>query len=208
MSEYLKKREEFVMQQFKSKDYVTILLVIANITVYIFCTIQGDVLYNMGSLSVVDIIDRQEYYRVLTSMFLHAGPQHIWGNMIFLAALGDMLERSIGHGRFFTIYMLAGIGGNLLSMGRELATGQFCSTVGASGAVFGLIGALLLLICRNNGTYGEVSLRRMILALIYLFYSGMQSETTNNAAHLGGFVVGFIVMAVFYCVERRKYQKY
>lgn len=196
------------MQQFKSKDYVTILLVIANIAVYIFCTIQGDVLYNMGSLSVVDIIDRQEYYRVLTSMFLHAGPQHIWGNMIFLAALGDMLERSIGHGRFFTIYMLAGIGGNLLSMGRELATGQFCSTVGASGAVFGLIGALLLLICRNNGIYGEVSLRRMILALVYLFYSGMQSETTNNAAHLGGFVVGFIVMAVFYCVERRKYQKY
>lgn len=196
------------MQQFKSKDYVTILLVIANIAVYIFCTIQGDVLYNMGSLSVVDIIDRQEYYRVLTSMFLHAGPQHIWGNMIFLAALGDMLERSIGHGRFFTIYMLAGIGGNLLSMGRELATGQFCSTVGASGAVFGLIGALLLLICRNNGIYGEVSLRRMILALVYLFYSGMQSETTNNAAHLGGFVVGFIVMAVFYCIERRKYQKY
>lgn len=208
MSEYLKKREEFVMQQFKSKDYVTISLVIANIAVYIFCTIQGDMLYNMGSLSVVDIIDRQEYYRVLTSMFLHAGPQHIWGNMIFLAALGDMLERSIGHGRFFTIYMLAGIGGNLLSMGRELATGQFCSTVGASGAVFGLIGALLLLICRNNGIYGEVSLRRMILALVYLFYSGMQSETTNNAAHLGGFVVGFIVMAVFYCVERRKYQKY
>mgnify|MGYP004700812021 FL=1 len=208
MSEYLKKREEFVMQQFKSKDYVTISLVIANIAVYIFCTIQGDMLYNMGSLSVVDIIDRQEYYRVLTSMFLHAGPQHIWGNMIFLAALGDMLERSIGHGRFFTIYMLAGIGGNLLSMGRELVTGQFCSTVGASGAVFGLIGALILFICRNNGNYGEVSLRRMILALVYLFYSGMQSETTNNAAHLGGFVVGFIVMAVFYCIERRKYQKY
>ena len=196
------------MQQFKSKDYVTILLVITNIAVYIFCTIQGNVLYNMGSLSVVDIIDRHDYYRILTSLFLHANPQHIWGNMIFLAALGDMLERSIGHGRFFTIYMLAGIGGNLLSMGRELVTGQFCSTVGASGAVFGLIGALLLLICRNNGTYGEVSLRRMILALVYLFYSGMQSETTNNAAHLGGFVVGFIVMAVFYCVERRKYQKY
>ena len=165
-------------------------------------------MYNIGSLIVVDIIDRQEYYRILTSMFLHASPQHIWGNMIFLAALGDMLERSIGHGRFFAIYMLAGIGGNLLSMGRELVTGQFCSTVGASGAVFGLIGALLLLICRNNGTYGEVSLRRMILALVYLFYSGMQSETTNNAAHLGGFLAGFIVMAVFYCIERRKYQKY
>ena len=171
------------MQQFKSKDYVTILLVITNIAVYIFCTIQGNVLYNMGSLSVVDIINRQEYYRILTSMFLHANPQHIWGNMIFLAALGDMLERSIGHGRFFAIYMLAGIGGNLLSMGHELATGQFYSTIGASGAVFGLIGALLLLICKNNGTYGQVSFRRMIFAIVYLFYSGIQSETTNPMAH-------------------------
>ena len=117
------------MQQFKSKDYVTILLVITNIAVYIFCTIQGNVLYNMGSLSVVDIIDRHDYYRILTSLFLHANPQHIWGNMIFLAALGDMLERSIGHGRFFAIYMLAGIGGNLLSMGHELAIWHLCSTI-------------------------------------------------------------------------------
>lgn len=195
------------MQQFKSKDYVTILLVIANIAVYIFCTIQGNVLYNMGSLSVVDIMNRQEYYRILTSLFLHANPQHIWGNMIFLAALGDMLERSIGHGRFFAIYMLAGIGGNLLSMGDELATGQFYSTIGASGAVFGLIGALLLLICKNNGTYGQVSFRRMIFAIVYLFYSGIQSETTNNMAHLGGFITGFAVMAVFYCIARRRYKR-
>ena len=195
------------MQQFKSKDYVTILLVITNIAVYIFCTIQGNVLYNMGSLSVVDIINRQEYYRILTSLFLHANPQHIWGNMIFLAALGDMLERSIGHGRFFAIYMLAGIGGNLLSMGHELAPGQFCSTIGASGAVFGLIGALLLLICKNNGTYGQVSFRRMIFAIVYLFYSGIQSETTNNMAHLGGFITGFAVMAVFYCIARRRYKR-
>ncbi len=195
------------MQQFKSKDYVTILLVITNIAVYIFCTIQGNVLYNMGSLSVVDIINRQEYYRILTSLFLHANPQHIWGNMIFLAALGDMLERSIGHGRFFAIYMLAGIGGNLLSMGHELAKGQFCSTIGASGAVFGLIGALLLLICKNNGTYGQISFRRMIFAIVYLFYSGIQSETTNNMAHLGGFITGFAVMAVFYCITRRRYKR-
>lgn len=195
------------MQQFKSKDYVTILLVITNIAVYIFCTIQGNVLYNMGSLSVVDIINRQEYYRILTSLFLHANPQHIWGNMIFLAALGDMLERSIGHGRFFAIYMLAGIGGNLLSMGHELATGQFCSTIGASGAVFGLIGALLLLICKNNGTYGQISFRRMIFAIVYFFYSGIQSETTNNMAHLGGFITGFAVMAVFYCITRRRYKR-
>ena len=158
------------MQQFKSKDYVTILLVITNSAVYIFCTIQGNVLYNMGSLSVVDIINRQEYYRILTSLFLHANPQHIWGNMIFLAALGDMLERSIGHGRFFAIYMLAGI-------------------------------------CKNNGTYGQISFRRMIFAIVYLFYSGTQSETTNNMAHLGGFITGFAVMAVFYCITRRRYKR-
>lgn len=187
--------------QIKNKDYVTILLVIANIAVYIFCTIAPDVVYNMGSLSVVDIIETRGCYRILTSMFIHAGPQHIWGNMIFLAALGDMLERAIGHGRFFTIYMLSGIVGNLFSMLRELLTGQYGSTVGASGAVFGLIGALLLLVFKNNGVYGQVSLPRMIFALFYLFYTGLQSQTTNNAAHLGGFLTGFIVMAVFYHIK-------
>lgn len=155
---------------------------------------------------MVDIIERQEYYRVLTSVFLHANPQHIFGNMIFLAALGDMLERSIGHGRFGMIYMLSGIGGNLASMLYELMRGQYYHTIGASGAVFGLIGALLLLLVRNNGVYAQVSMRRMVLALIYLFYSGMQSDTTNNAAHIGGLLTGFVLMAGIYFHDERKYR--
>lgn len=192
------------MSKLQNKNYVTFFLIIINIAAYILYTISGDMLYNMGSLSVLDIMERGEYYRILTSMFLHGSPDHIFSNMLFLAALGDMLERAIGHGRFAMIYMLAGLGGNLVSMLYELAGGKFYHTIGASGAVFGLIGALLLLLLIHNGTYGQVSLRRMILALVYMLYSGMKSDITNNAAHIGGLLVGFFLMLILYACDRRK----
>lgn len=192
------------MSKLQNKNYVTFFLIIINIAAYILYTISGDMLYNMGSLSVLDIMERGEYYRILTSMFLHGSPDHIFSNMLFLAALGDMLERAIGHGRFAIIYMLAGIGGNLVSMLYELVGGRFYHTIGASGAVFGLIGALLLLLLIHNGTYGQVSLRRMVLALVYMLYSGMKSDITNNAAHIGGLLVGFFLMLILYGYDRRK----
>ena len=192
------------MKQFIKKNDVTLFFVIINIACYILDMIRGYALCDAGSLSVVDITERQEYYRIFTSMFLHAGFDHIWGNMIFLLALGDMLERFVGHARFFIIYMLSGIGGNLVSMLFETVTKDYYHTVGASGAIFGLIGALLILVIRNNGTYGEVSIRRLTLALIYMIYSGVRSDITNNAAHAGGFLTGLFLMEIFYHIKRRK----
>ena len=173
---------------------------------YILCIIFGDVVYDIGSISVLDVIKKQEYYRMISCMFLHAGIDHILGNMLFVIVLGDMLEQAIGHVRFGVIYLLTGIGGSICSMLLELATGQYYSTVGASGAVCGIMGALLVIVILNQGNYGLISLKRMLLAIVYMIYTGLQSPMVNNAAHIGGLLSGVFIMA-FFSFFRRKDKK-
>ena len=184
-------------------NYITVFLVVVNIAVFIIYTILGDVLYNITSLSAVDITDSHEYYRFFTCMFMHGSLEHLLSNMLFLAVLGDMLERAVGHGRFIVIYMVSGRLGGCASVLYALISGNMYSSVGASGAISGLIGALLVLVIKNNGRYGQVSLRRMILGIVYLIYSGLQSNITDNAAHIGGMAAGFFVMILLYVFNRK-----
>lgn len=190
----------------KKSSFVTIVFVILNILLYIIYTISGEIVYNMGSLSAVDIIERQEYYRILSSTFLHSGIDHIVGNMLFLAILGDMLEKETGHFAFGCIYLLSATGGSMASVMYELVSGSFYHTVGASGAVCGLLGALLILVILHHGNYGVVSLPRMILALVYMIGSGLKSDIVNNAAHLGGLLTGVLLMILISFIKRKRYQ--
>lgn len=190
------------MEEEKGKlSYVTFIIVIFNIIAFIIYTILGEIVYNNGSLSVVDIIERQEYYRILSCAFLHAGINHILSNMLFLIILGDMMEKEIGHMAFAIIYLISAVGGSLFSMLYELVTGHYYHTVGASGAVCGLIGAMLIIVVLHHGNFKEVSLPRIILAICFLIYSGMKSEYVNNAAHIGGLFAGVISMI---CVNKVK----
>lgn len=183
-------------QHMKKHNQMTIIFVIFNIILYIVYTIAGEIVYNIGSLSAVDIIERQEYYRILTCMFLHADAEHLIGNMLFVVILGEMLEQAIGHVRFAVVYLVTGIASGLFSIGYEVVSNSFYHSVGASGAACGLIGALLVLVIQHHGHYREISLRRMILAIVYLIYTGLQSPVVNNAAHIGGLISGFLLMCV------------
>lgn len=189
------------------KKYMTWAILALNIVAYIFYEFLGEAVYEAGSLSVLDIMEKQEYYRIVSSMFLHAGMDHIVGNMLFVVILGDMLEQAIGHVRFLFCYMLTGIGGGLCSMLFELTTGDFYHTVGASGAVCGMMGALLVLVIANRGSYGQISLNRMLLAIVYMIYTGVQSPIVNNAAHMGGLLSGILVMAVLQLLCGKQYKQ-
>jgi len=148
-----------------------------------------------------------EYYRFFTSMFMHGGIGHIFSNMIFLLALGEMLERVIGHVRFIILYLLSGVGGSLFSIANVVLSGNHYTAVGASGAVFGLIGAMLILVVINNGHYQGISIKRMIFAIAYMVYDGMRSAQVDNAAHMGGLISGVLIMAAMYVIEVYKPKK-
>lgn len=130
-----------------------------------------------------------EWYRLVSSMFLHFGILHVGFNMWALYVIGSPLEAMLGRLRFLTLYFLAGIGGSLLSF----AYGPVSETAaGASGAIFGLFGGLYVLQRRRGlATGGIVGL--IVINLIFSF----TFANIDWRGHVGGLVVGSLVAAIF-----------
>lgn len=181
----------------KNLPWVNICLIIVNVVVFLICTFTGGLLYNKGALGVILIIDDQSYYRIITSMFLHADIGHLFSNMIVLYYVGEIVEKRLGHIPYAVLYFLSGIAGGILSMGYELMSGNYTSSVGASGAVFGVEGALLLLVILHRGKLESVTLGRLAFVIAFSLYCGFTSSDVNNAAHIGGVLMGFALAAVF-----------
>jgi rhomboid protease GluP len=145
-----------------------------------------------------------EYYRLLTAIFIHGDIEHIMSNMIFLFGLGQMIECAIGHVRFLIVYMISGLGASIISMLYSATSGNIYSSVGASGAIFGLVGALFILVIVHNGRFGQVSIGRLLFALFYMVYTGVRTQYVDNAAHIGGLICGIFIMALINLVETHK----
>ena len=125
-----------------------VMLVVTNVIVFFLLTSQGMTedgmfLLDHGAMYVPKIREDGEYFRLFTCMFLHFGFEHLMNNMITLAVIGWNLELEIGKFRFLLIYILSGLGGNLLSAFYDIWTAEYAVSAGASGAIFGVIGALL-----------------------------------------------------------------
>lgn len=181
--------------------FVSAVFVILNVIVFLICTFTGDLLYNMGSVGVLNLACG-EYYRLFTAMFLHADTQHLVNNMLIAFGIGYMIEKEIGHFRFGMYYLISGLGGSLLSAWLEVLTGDYVSSIGASGAVFGLDGVLLALVLFSGKKMPTVTIPRVLIMIGYSLYSGFIAEGINNVAHVGGLLTGFILASAF-CVIRR-----
>ena len=130
-----------------------------------------------------------EYYRLLTAAFLHGSFLHILFNMYVLFALGPTLERILGHGRFLTLYLLAALGGSVASYAfSDIRT----LSVGASGAIFGLMGALV--VAGRRLRYDITQVLGLIAVNIVI---GFIAPGVDWRAHLGGLVVGALVAVIF-----------
>lgn len=183
-----------------------ILLVTINVILFIACMFTGDWLYNAGAFSIGNIIQGKEWYRVVTSMFLHADIQHLFSNMLILYYIGNAVEKKIGCVPYMIIYFLSGIVGNMFSAGYELLTESYVSSVGASGAVFGIEGALLMLVIIYKGKCTEATAGRLIFSIAFSLYCGFSSSYVNNAAHIGGVLAGFAAAGICWLLipETRK----
>lgn len=184
----------------------TNILVFINIIVFLVLELQGSTLdteymLKSGAACAPLIIDYGQYYRLFTSMFLHFGIQHIFNNMLVLFFLGDNLERAIGRVRFVIIYILSGLGGSALSCAYSYIRGELIISAGASGAIFGVIGALFYIVLINKGRLENMTTRRLGLLIIISLYHGYSEVSIDNAAHIGGAICGVIIAIILY---RRK----
>ena len=134
-----------------------------------------------------------EWYRVITYLFLHSGIEHLMNNMMVLYFLGNALEHSIGKVGYLVTYFFSGI---VAAIGSVLYNTEYPVCVGASGAIFGVIGAMLWIVLKNRGTLQGISKRRMMFFVFLSVYSGFTSQGIDNAAHITGLVAGFL-FAVF-----------
>ena len=187
----------------------TVILAAANIIVFLGLSFLGmtedaGFMLEHGAMYVPYIVGREEYYRLFTSMFLHFGYDHLFNNMVVLVTMGWVLESEIGKIRFLIIYFASGLAGNLLSLWIQIQSGDLAVSAGASGAIFGVIGALLYVAIRNRGRIGEVTGRGLMFMIILTLYYGFTSGGVDNTAHIGGLAAGFLLGILLYRKRNRK----
>ena len=191
--------------RWKELPYVSILLVAANVIVFLISSVDHGRLLAAGRLSVNAVLVKGEYARLIWCMFLHGGFEHILNNMVMLYFMGTMIEKAIGHVPYAIIYFLSGIGGGLLSLFIRVRMNDLAGSVGASGAIFGLDGLLLAMVLFYRRPLPEVTPQRVILMIALSLYGGFTSENIDNAGHVGGLLTGLLLGALF-CICLRKHR--
>lgn len=182
---------------------VTTALIVINIAVFLLAeiisgsTLSTDVLIKWGGADVVRIHDGQ-YWRLFTAMFLHAGIRHLLNNMLLLYVLGQHLEYLLGAIKYAVLYLTCGVIANIISYRIYLERKQYIVAVGASGAIFAVMGALIWIIIRNKGRVRGLSLRQMIVMLAFSLYFGLISTDVSNSAHISGLISGFLSAIILY----------
>lgn len=203
----------------RSFPFVTIGLIATNVAVFLYELSLGPFLpqfINTYAMIPANIIWGRSYLTILSSMFLHGGFVHIFGNMLYLWIFGNNVEDTLGHFPFLIFYLLAGLGG---AMGHLLvSSASTVPTLGASGAIAGVLGAYIILF---PGAYVVtvvpifyfiriVRLPALLVIgfwIVIQFLSGLASITAQPTAtqatggiawfaHIGGFLAGVILILI------------
>lgn len=185
-------------QPLNKRPLVNYGIVAVNIVLFFLCLVTGNMLYEKGMMYPRDIIEMGKWYQIFTCMFLHSDVDHIFGNMILLFLLGNIAEKHFGHIKYFIIYMVSGIAGNLFSLWYSYVLQDFVPSLGASGAVYGMVGAFLWILLCNKGRVGEITISRYIFVFAYSLYLGFTSTNIDNVAHVGGLVAGLLLGIMLY----------
>lgn len=126
-------------------------------------------------------------------MFLHSGGEHLLNNMLVLAYMGSCLELALGSLRYGILYIGSGLLAGITSMVYNMLQNNYTVSVGASGAIFGTVGAMLFLVLFHKGRKAQYSIGQIAWMAFFSLYSGFASQGIDNAAHFGGFIAGFLL---------------
>ncbi|MGZ8691362.1 MAG: rhomboid family intramembrane serine protease [Gaiellaceae bacterium] len=171
---------------------VTKALVAINVAVYVAELATGGGVNGTGSTIYLHgvlfgpLLEQGEWWRLVTAAFLHYGPVHLIMNMIGLYWFGSLLEERIGSGRYLMLYLVSGLAG---SAGALLwSKGFLTPTVGASGAIFGILGAGLVLEQQRDYVFGGSALGVILINFVLTF----SISSISKGGHIGGLVGGIV----------------
>jgi membrane associated rhomboid family serine protease len=171
---------------------VTKALVAINVGVYVAELATGGGVNGTGSTIYLHgvlfgpLVEQGDWWRLLTAAFLHYGPVHLILNMVGLYWFGSLLEERIGSARYLMLYLVSGLAG---SAGALLWSGGFLTpTVGASGAIFGILGAGFILERQRDYVFGGSALGVIVINFVLTF----SISSISKGGHIGGLVGGMI----------------
>jgi rhomboid protease GluP len=148
---------------------------------------SGESLYRLGASDPFAVRIQHEWFRLVTAMFLHGGLLHIGFNMMVLLDIGPIVEELYGSARYLFVYVVTGVAGFALSVFHNPA-------VGASGALMGLIGAMIAVTTKRGGIGMKELRSRLISWVVSIFAIGfLMGGRIDNWGHFGGLVTGFLL---------------
>jgi membrane associated rhomboid family serine protease len=190
-----RQRVRMSMPRARGVPYVTWSLIAANVLVYLVTVAQGAGISSPGGKVYNDwllfgpAVANGDWWRLITSAFLHASVLHIAFNMFALYWLGASVELSLGPVRYLALYLVSGLAG---SAGALLAN-PLTPTVGASGAIFGILGALLIIEYQQTGRLAGPALTLIMINLVFSF----SVPGISYGGHLGGLAGGILAALAF-----------
>lgn len=198
----IEKREKAERIFSHGKPTFTYILIAINVIYFIIIEMLGSSLdpshlIQFGAKFNPLIMDH-EWWRIISSMFIHVGFVHLFMNMLALFYLGTAVERIYGPWKFLLIYTLGGVSGGLASFAFTVNV-----SAGASGAIFGLFGALLFFGLHERKIFLQTIGREIIFLIAFNIIFGFIVPQIDNGAHLGGLFAGFISSAIVHLPNRR-----
>ena len=194
-------------------SYVNCTIIAINVIYFLYLEIAGSsentaFMISKGAMYAPLVLEEGQYYRLLTAVFMHFGINHIMNNMLVLFFLGDNLERALGRVKYLIFYLLCGVGANVISMMVNMSEYSYRVSAGASGAIFGVVGGLLYAVIVNRGQLEDLTTRQHGIIVPLTAYHGVTSQGIDNAAHIGGLLLGVVLGIIFYRKPKRRYDNY
>lgn len=182
---------------------ITYTLILINIVIWLCMILYlnrfSDVkLLEVGGLVHFNVV-HGEWYRLISSMFLHFNFEHILMNMLSLFIFGKIVESIIGSWRMLIIYIISGLYGNFVSLSFNTTT----ISVGASGAIFGLIGSIFVIMYLSKN-FNKKMIGQLLIALVVLIVFSLFMSNINIMAHLGGFISGVLITLIGYYFKTQR----
>lgn len=203
MNQNTMKKEKKLEKIFSpKKPVVTYVLIVLNLMVFLYGVLYGnDELISMFGNNY-ELVQNGEFYRLFTCMFVHADILHILFNMIALYSIGPVVERYYGKSKFLLIYLVSGLLGSIFS--GVFMTADSIS-IGASGAIFGLLGSICYFTYYYRATLQGILRGSIMPVIIINLVIGFLSSSIDLSAHIGGLIGGILVsMAIGIGDKHRK----
>lgn len=182
------KRDKYMM--------LTNILIAINLLVFLISAWISKNIFNIDIYTLIimgakvnSLIDKGQVWRLITCAFLHGGLIHIFFNMYALKILGPEIEYVYGKIKYLVIYLLSAIAASIFSY----IFGPQSVSVGASGAIFGLFGAMLIFGIKHRKQMGKAYMMNFLQVIFVNVIIGISSSNIDNAAHFGGLIVGALI---------------